>query len=697
MGCGLGALALALLQTAPPAVDVPPDGLARVLAYFETLARPDGGYGFGCEPTSHITATWAAVGAYRMLGRMPPHPDAIAEFVRTHHPYRGPHAESKPHAAELRSFTVQRIQTLKWLGQDASMFLDEVRGWRKPTTYAAMYERKGYPLFQQETLAFVGRDLLGLPVSDIDPALVEYVVSRRRTDGSFNNTPASDGSDGHVVNTWRGVQVLRLLGRLDEKRAETVTWLRGLQHGCGVFSRSNPDDMSFCLDNTQAAVLALEALGAEPEGRKACIRWICTLWNPDGGFGNKQGFVSDPVSTFQALETLHALGAQNDLAQYRRELRAPEPGPPDGLKPWTIQIQAPGQGSPEDAVTLARDLRIHLWGAKNAPPGWIERAQAVARRRDVPVTFFTANEEYGTYVGLVGQGTYSHVSDPIAPAGADMGPSMAGKDPSWDDFVVKRIGVLRKAGGRMVWQICDNVEFSNILLDAPSGYDAVATFHMRQNFADLLPFIYRCGKPFVALQDAHGPEAWWWADDLAGYRTVFLAKEPTWAGWIEALGANRVVAVRHDAVTRFRTRMLGTGPWWVREAVRRDEAAWRWWGDTPEDIRRPLVSVVAVKPGDAFEAGSPAKGVAIRVRTAWTHSAQGVPVEPIAELVSLDVDGARIATRRVETKGTRGRREDVYDLATREDLRPGSHVARVTVRVLGDATERRVDMPFELP
>jgi len=250
----------------------------------------------------------------------------------------------------------------------------------------------------------------------------------------------------------------------------------------------------------------------------------------------------------------------------------------------------------------------------------------------------------------------------------------------------------------MVWQICDNDEYARDLLGSPEiGYGAISTFHMRQNFADLLPLLHRCTLPFVALQDAHGLEPWWWADDLAGYRTVFLATEPTWDAWLMALDRNWVVAIRHDEVTRFRTRMLANGPRWVREAVRRDEAAWRWWGDKPEDIRRPLVSVVAVKPGDAFEAGAPAKGVAVRVRTAWSNNPQGVPVKQVAELVSLIVDGRPATTRRVERKGDKGKLADVYEIAELADLKDGSHKAEATVRRLDTGSESKAAVEFTVP
>jgi hypothetical protein len=122
---------------------------------------------------------------------------------------------------------------------------------------------------------------------------------------------------------------------------------------------------------------------------------------------------------------------------------------PAELRIFTIQIEAHGNGSCTEAVEIARALRIDLWGAKNAPAGWIAKAQSLADRRKVPVKFFVANEEYGTFVDVPGLGTYSHTSDVLAPSGVDFGPSLAGKEAvSWEDFRQKRLAPLQKADGQ---------------------------------------------------------------------------------------------------------------------------------------------------------------------------------------------------------------------------------------------------------
>ena len=172
--------------------------------------------------------------------------------------------------------------------------------------------------------------------------------------------------------------------------------------------------------------------------------------------------------------------------------------------------------------------------------------------------FFTANEEYGTWVRVPGLGTYSHTSDIIAPAGADFGPSLAKQGVvSWPDYRARRLAPLQAAGGRLVWQFGENEELVRIYLDDSlerGGYAAISTFHFgNPDFTNTEPFLggYRGQIPFVALQDAHGAEPWWFADMTEGFRTLFLAREPTWEGWLEALRNNWVVAVRRDAASGF--------------------------------------------------------------------------------------------------------------------------------------------------
>jgi hypothetical protein len=443
----------------------------------------------------------------------------------------------------------------------------------------------------------------------------------------------------------------------------------------------------------------LKQLGGAPRDREACVNYLAALANADGGCGDRPGWASNPLATYYTLDALEALGTgPAALAGRKRPPRRSTPLP-EGLRVFTIQVEAHGQGSPREAVALAESLRVHLWGAKNARPGWVARAQALADTRGVPVRFFAADEEYGTWVRVPGLGTYSHTSDVIAPAGVDFGPSMANQGIlSWPEFRARRLAPLEAAGGRLVWQFGENEELVRIYLDDSlerRGYAALSTYHFgNPDFTNTEPFLgaYRGQLPFIALQDAHGGEPWWFADMTEGFRTLFLAHEPTWDGWLEALRTNRVVAVRRDVASRFDLWIHGGAPE-VIDFIRHREADWRWWDNA--SIRRPMVSLVAIGPGEEFEAGRPERGLTLRVRCARRNTTQGLPSEPIAELRRLTVDGREALPELVARKNPGGALVDHFPHLPLPEITSGPHTAEAVVKVVATGAEETVQIRFE--
>jgi hypothetical protein len=691
VGLGAALPRFALGQSAPKA-----DWRATVLKYLASLARPDGGYAWEDQEQSHLTPTFAVIGCYRLLQQAPPRREALAQFVRTHHP-----GQLKKLEQEHREFEYQQIQSLLWLGEDAAAFRDQVASWKKPTVYLKQYEQHGWPILRHEVTAFLCRTLLGLPLDDLSPDYIEYLNSRRRANGSFNNTPTTDGGDGHVLNTWWGLQALQVLGRLEEKKAETIDWLRACQLPGGGFTWQPKPEFAGVEDvaYTRAALRALQLLGAAPANRATCTQYLRSLANADGGFGDRPGWLSNPVATYYALDALGVLGELDSLASVRRNPRPRTAALPANLKLYSIQIEAHGKGSPAEAVDLARALRIHLWGAKNASPQWLARAQALADQQKVPVKFFVANEEYDTWVRVPGLGTYSHTSDIIAPPNCDFGPALARQGAlSWPEFRERRLAPLQKARGHLIWQFGENEELVRLYLDDSlerGGYAAISTFHFgNPDFTTSEPFLqrYRGRLPFIALQDSHGDEAWWFADKTTGFRTVFLAAEPTWEGWLTALEHNWVAAIRHDAASGFKTWMHAGSPE-VLEFVRQHETEWRWW-DNPL-IQRPLVSLVALTPKDAFEAARPEQGLTLRVRCAWECAAQGQLKQPMAELVKLTLDGVEVSPKLVTRRGPRGAMlVDQYHEFHLPTPAPGKHTAGARIRVVETGAEASRDLEF---
>ncbi len=668
--------------------------------YLQTLARPDGGYAWGDQEIAHLTPTLGVIGSYRVLGQTPPNRDALVNYVRQGHP-----REIKKLEQERRIFDWQQVQALAWLGADLGEFHSKIAALTQPLAYLKQYERHGYPVMQSELGAVMSHALLGLPVAGIADAFGGYIDARRRANGSFNNTPAADGGDGHVMNTLWALQASQVIGRAIAKENELIAWLRECQLANGGFTYQ-PTPMFGGVDDivyVRAALRALKLLGGQPAQRDACIAYIHSLANADGGFSDRPGWLSNATATWYALDALDTLGALDTITSVkRRPLRARTTLPP-GLKIFSAQVESHGTGSPTETVDLARALKIDLWGAKNGTPAWAARVREIAAEQKVPVMFFTADEEYGTWVDIPGLGTYSHTSDLVAPAGADIGPPLGTRAAppapvSWPEFRTRRLAPLERGGGRLVWQFGENEELVRMLLDDSverGGFSAISTYHFgNPDFMNTEPFLnrWRGRIPFIGLQDAHGPEPWWFADQTTGFRTLFLATEPTWAGWLNALKQNWTVAVRRDVWTKGKT-WMHSGSDEVADFVRAREMDWRWWNNP--SITRPMVSIVPVRATDELEAGRPEKGVTLRVRCAWENTPQGLAKTPLAELVRLTVDGRGVTPTLVARKRPNG----LFDEHAHHFAMPhpvaGKHSATATVRVLATGAEVVRTVSFE--
>ncbi len=673
---------------------------ATIIAYLQTHRRDDDGYGWEDQEISHLTPTFGVIGCYHLMQQAPPDRAKLAHYVRTHHP-----REVKKLEQERRVFEFQQVQALTWLGEDVAAFRETVGKWIGPLPYLRQYEQHGYPVFQSELGAILSRPLLGIPLDNLSPKFTAYLDERRRPNGSFNNTPAADGSDGHVMNTWWGLQALRIFGRHEVNKESTSAWLRSCQLPNGGFTyQPKPefggvDDVAY----TRAAVRALESLGSAPANRDACMAYLHSLANADGGFSDRPGWRSNPLATFCALDALAGLSALPTATTVKRRAPRAKQVLPGNLKIFTIQVESHGQGSPTEAVDLARALKIDWWGAKNATPEWHARVREIAAAQKVPVTFFPANEEYGTWVDVPGLGTYSHVSDLVAPPDADIGPALATrgntKAVTWPEFRTRRLAALEKGQGRLVWQFGENEELVRTYLDDSverGGFAAISTYHFgNPDFTNSEPFLHRWrGQlPYIALQDAHGTEPWWFADMTTGFRTVFLATEPTWAGWLNALKQNWTVPIRRDVWTRGKT-WMHSGSREVLDFVRARESSWRWW-DNPA-IARPMVSIVAVRSDDLLEPVRPKSGTMLRVRCAWENTPQGLLKQPISELVRLSIDGREVTPELDSRKRPNGLFEEHSHQLPLASFAPGKHTATAVVRVLATKIETTRTVEFSV-
>ena len=662
--------------------------LSKIPAFLETHRRAEGAYGWSSDVIAHVTPTWGAVSSYRLLGLDVPDASRVADFVRKTYPVPEGRRKDRP----LWRLDREQVETLLLLGESIESFRPLASTWVKPAEFTTRYELGANPVLQHQAAAVQIRSLLKLEATD---DWKSYFEARRRGNGTFNNTPASDGSDGHIMNTLWGLMGCHALGIKVEGNASLLEWVRNCQLPSGGFSYApegsigRTDDLAY----TVCALSILKRLGAEPKDPAKCAAWIESLYLAEGGFQDRPGGEPNPVATRYALDAFRLL-EREPATSVRAAPRASRKPIPEGARVFSVQIEAPGAGSPTEAVLMARALGIHIWTAKNSAAGWIAEAQRIANEQRVPVTFAIGNEEYGTYVDVPGLGCYSHLVDTVAPSGTDTGEQLPKKNHPypWPEFRDTRLAALRRGGGRLVWQFLENEELTRVLLDEAverGTYSAIASFHFgNENFLHSQPYLHRWYQriPFVALQDAHGKESWWWGNQLAGFTTLFLAKEPTWEAWLQALENRHVLSVRHDAITGWKTHLAGGSPE-VRAFVKQHEPEWRWWDDNGRQARRPAAALTVLRPSSKFEVGAPTSGVALRVRLWSENNGQALPQQARAELMDLVVDGNVVPTELYQAK------DDRYHIARLEDT-PGAHKAVARIRLLESGREVTVERSF---
>ncbi len=671
-----------------------------VIKYIEkNLSKADGGYGWEDQPDSHLTPTFAVIGILNDLDNLPANKQELIQFIKTHHPQRGKNIEAGPSGTEMRDLTYQQIKSIQWLDDgDASAFKEEVINWKPQFNKVSNFEEHGYPVFLQEMMTPICRSLLGISIDDVSEHFKEYLQARRREDGSFNNTPSSEGGDGNIINTYWGLYGRQQLYNEDEMSGKTVDWINSCQLKNGGFTHQpkatigGNDDVAY----TWAAVKALELMAKEPQHKEACVQYLISLHNADGGFGNRPGLSSTPMSTFYAIDALKSLHAFSNIdAAHFIDPTVNKPTDFSGYKIFTVEFEASGVGSPAEAVMLADSMHINLWGTKNSTEAWRTTAQKIADEKKVPVIFFQSDEAYGKAVTVKGLGTFSHIMDYIAPPHANKKLELDGS--SWQAYNQTFIEPLLKNDGALILQITNNEPLGRMILDeslAKGGFAAISTIHFGQNFSFWLPWLwqYRYRFPFIALQDAHGTESWWWGNELAGYRTLFLGKTGSYEEMMDALKNNWVVAVRHDSISDYKTRILG-GAEGVQSYIISKMNSWKWWTNDTSALNHPWAAITLITQTDSFEVAHPATGVNLRIRRSW-NSIRQLLKEPAVVLENLKIDDAEVKPEYKEIKNKRGGIDDSYYLYAMKQLTKGKHTIEATFRNVRNNEVRKMHKKF---
>lgn len=428
-----------------------------------------------------------------------------------------------------------------------------------------------------------------------------FVSSRQTRSGGFEEGQGdkllSQDEKAHVVITHDAVMTLKALGVPVPDASSCIRWLRACQTPEGGFRwspgsgmPSNQPDVWY----TWAAVNALQALGSEPQDVKACVRWLNSLQNSDGGFGDRPGWASRLYSTYYAVHALQLLtgDARKGITPKRMAVKKEEVIPEGQFSIFQAHHKSPPGG--KEMVDSVVAMGLHFVGVKckeeeivDGMSVVVREARAYAKQKGYNVEIVDLPENYSHKLRLFSGLPADHMSNVIIPP--DLSPEMrqryeaayaAGKEGlEWEAFKEQ---VIRPMLG-MKTLFYPELDYSMINaylvyddgLDGQVGYNAIPGAHFG-NFDWMRHFPYKerwIGQsPIIADGDAHG-DIYKWGKHLNEFRNVFLAKSYHFADYVDASLNGRSVCVIRMPTGKVRYYGAPAAVAYLKK--HREE--WQWW------------------------------------------------------------------------------------------------------------------------
>ena len=448
---------------------------------------------------------------------------------------------------------------------------------------------------------------LGGTVSNI-PEVVKTVLDRQYHTGGFADvdTVANFGKvneeEVHIIWTYFAVMTLAYTNQEFPNKQKIIDWIRACQTKSGGF-KYNPGGLSpgnyADIWYTWAAVRALKALGSEPIDKPACINWINSLQNSDGGFADQPGWSSGLFSTYHAVHALDILTGSAQTGITTKKVPVPNSSPiPDGLYGiYHAHHKTPNGGS-EMVDVIDKELKYNFIGIKNkfytynASYADIQPAIDYAKTQGylleiVPIPEFH-NQEITYPGGRVGDHIANYAFPPNLTAeqiqSADAANDAGMKALRWKDYQEQVIRPMQKLGTLFYpewtngtsnekswlysWYKYDDGVYGN------GGYNAIHAGHY--NGPDRIRLYPHRSKwleelPFVADGDAHG-DVFQWRDNLEQYRVLYLANSHKYSDYLHASESGMSVCV-----IRYGEKLSFYGRPKVIEYLKARQSDWQWW------------------------------------------------------------------------------------------------------------------------
>ena len=436
--------------------------------------------------------------------------------------------------------------------------------------------------------------------------VADYLKTRQSDNGAFvddiNENPTPTDPETNLIITYYAIMTLHDLGIEISNKAQCIKWLQSCQTAKGGFKYSpNNSEPSNEADvwYTWAAIKALNALDTKPKQEELCIKWLNSLQNYDGGFGDRPGWKSRIYSTYYSIESLSLLTGNAGAAITKKARVQKTQVIPEGK----YSIYQAHQKSPSGGTGMIDSIvamKLNLIGVKSkerdvnldkgiSPLVLKDREYAIHKKYPLEVLEFPENYSHNL-IWDNGQKA-DHVSDFLIPPNLseEEGQTykkafLAGqKGLTWNDFKKEVIHPIKNLkGGTLFYPELDYTMLNAYKvyddgLEEGDGYNAVPGAHFGNiDWVRHFPYKERWEGilPIIADGDAHANIVKW-RKNLMQYRNIYIAKNYNFKNYIDSSKNNRSVCVIH--MPSGEVRYYGNVT--AINYLKKHKKEWQWWDE----------------------------------------------------------------------------------------------------------------------
>ena len=285
-------------------------------SYILSCQKPNGAFGPKDMEYTDVAWTYPAVFALKILGEKVPNPDSCyangnQSFMEKEGWKNGPWYWSLHQKANLYELLGKSgpLEDHFQEGVSLSLKFQSRRNYLEPRRYAEGIFFDMASLWHLTDAIYIFEGSV-----NNQNEITDYIVSRQTPSGGFDDMLGKRkiprDEKAHIIVSYEAMMTLNAMNYSFPDKEKITDWIQSCQSAEGGF-KWNPNNKS-CSNQpdvwyTWAAIKTLKLLDDSPRDKEACLNWLNSLQNADGGFGDRPGWNSRLYSTYYALQAIEML------------------------------------------------------------------------------------------------------------------------------------------------------------------------------------------------------------------------------------------------------------------------------------------------------------------------------------------------------------------------------------------------------